>query len=51
MALLPSPITHSGFRRAWEIASDLFIATAVLWTLPLVLALIAALVKAFAGTA
>lgn len=49
MAVLPSPITPTGFRRAWEVVSDLFIATAVLWTLPLLLALIGALVKAFAG--
>ena len=37
MAVLPSPVTHSGWRRLWEVASDLLIATALIWTLPLLL--------------
>ena len=37
MAVLPSPVTHSGWRRVREIAADLLIATAIIWTLPLLL--------------
>ena len=37
MALLASPVTHSGWRRLGEIASDFLIATALIWTLPLLL--------------
>jgi hypothetical protein len=37
MALLPSPVIRSGWRRLWEVASDLLIATALIWTLPLLL--------------
>ena len=41
-----SPIaTASWFERAWEIASDLLIATALMWTLPLLLAAAAALFR------
>ena len=35
MSALPSPVTRRGLRRMWEIASDLLIATALIWTLPL----------------
>jgi hypothetical protein len=47
MSLSPaSPIaTESWFRRAWEVVSDLLIATALVWTLPLLLAAAAALLR------
>lgn len=43
---LPSPIvTRSRIGRAWDVASDLLIATALLWTLPLLLAAAAVAVR------
>ncbi len=45
--LLPSPVTHSGWRRIWEIASDLLIATALVWTLPLLVGAVSAVVRLF----
>lgn len=47
MSVLPSPVTHSGLRQVWDVASDLLIATAVIWALPLLLAAIGAVVKFF----
>jgi hypothetical protein len=44
MAVLPSPIRHSRLRQVWEVASDLLIATALIWTLPLLLGGIGALI-------
>lgn len=43
MSVLPAPVTHSGLRQIWEVASDLMIATALIWTLPLLLAALRAL--------
>ena len=43
-ALTPVP-TPSRLARAWELASDVVIATALLWTVPLLLGLATALVR------
>ena len=45
MSVSQSPTTISGPRRAWEVVSDLLIATALIWSLPLLLAAIAAVLK------
>lgn len=45
MSILPSPSTHSRLRQVWEIASDLLIATALIWTLPLLLGAVRAAVR------
>lgn len=45
MSVLPSPMSYTGLRRAWEVASDLLIATALIWTLPLLLGAVAAVVR------
>ena len=45
MAVLPSPVTHSGWRRLWEVGSDLVVATAVIWSLPLLLGAVQAIAK------
>ena len=50
MSALPTPVTHSRRGQAWEIASDLLIATALIWTLPLVLGAVGALVRVLGGT-
>ena len=47
MSVLPSPVTHSRLGQVWGIAFDLLIATAVIWTLPLLLGAAGALVKFF----
>ena len=40
-----SPVlTRSWFGRAWEITSDLLIATAIIWALPLLLGIVVAVV-------
>ena len=49
MSALPSPIARSGFQRMKEVASDLLIATAVIWVLPLLLGAAAALVYLLTG--
>ena len=50
MSVLPAPIvTYSRLGRTWEIASDLLIATAVIWVLPLLLAAVAAVVMLVVG--
>jgi hypothetical protein len=36
---------RSWFGRAWEVASDLLIATAALWALPLLLGVVTAVVR------
>jgi hypothetical protein len=36
---------HSWLGRAWEVASDLLIVTAVVWALPLLLGVITAVVR------
>lgn len=38
---LPSPTTSRGFSRAREVFSDVVIATALIWALPLLLAVVA----------
>ena len=43
MSALPSPVTHSRLRQVWEVASDLLIATALIWTLPRLLGAVGAL--------
>lgn len=45
MSALPSPSAHSGLRGVWEVVSDLLIATALIWTLPLLLGAVSALVR------
>jgi hypothetical protein len=45
MSVLPAPVTHSGFRLVWEAASDLLIAAALVWTLPLLLGAAGALFR------
>lgn len=49
MSVLPSPVVHSRLWQAWEVVSDLLIATALIWTLPLLIAAVAALVTALLG--
>jgi hypothetical protein len=43
--MAPSPIRQSRWRHAWEITSDLLIATALIWTLPLLLGALGAVVN------
>jgi len=44
--VLTSPIViHSWFGRAWQVGSDLLVATALIWTLPLLLGAAAALLR------
>ena len=50
MSALPSPVTRSGLSQAWDVASDLLIATALIWTLPLLLGAAGALVAVLRGT-
>ena len=45
MSVLTSPVTHRGVRRMWDVVSDLLIATAVIWTLPLLLGAINVVVR------
>jgi len=48
--MLASPIVvRSWFGRAWVVTSDLLIATALIWTLPLLLGAAAAAVKLLLG--
>jgi 2-hydroxychromene-2-carboxylate isomerase len=49
MTLLPSPVTHVGWRRVREIAADLLIATALIWTLPLLLGAVSAIAGLLVG--
>jgi hypothetical protein len=42
---LTSLVTRSWFEQAWDVLSDLLIATALIWTLPLLLGAAAALVR------
>jgi len=49
MSTLPTPIVHSGLRGGWDVASDLLIATALIWTLPLLLGAVVALVNRLLG--
>ena len=45
MSVLPSPAISHSVGRATEIASDLLIATTVIWALPLLLAAAAGIVR------
>ena len=38
-------LTHPRLWKAWEIASDLLIVTALIWALPLLLGIVGAVVK------
>jgi hypothetical protein len=38
-------LAHPRLGKVWEIASDLLIATALIWTLPLLLGIVGAFVK------
>jgi hypothetical protein len=49
MSTLPTPIVHSGLRGVWDVVSDLLIATALIWTLPLLLGAVVALVNRLLG--
>jgi hypothetical protein len=49
MSRLPTPVAHSGLRGVWEVVSDLLIATALIWTLPLLLGAVGALVDRLLG--
>ena len=49
MAVLPSPVTYFGWRRVREVTSDLLIATALIWTLPLLLGAAHAIVNLLIG--
>ena len=50
MSALPSPVVHSGWRQVWDVTSDLLIATALIWTLPLLLGAARALVNVLSAT-
>jgi hypothetical protein len=45
LEMVPSPIRQSRWRQAWQIASDLLIATALIWMLPLLLGALGAVVN------
>ena len=45
MSALPSPVSYSRSRQAWNVASDVLIATALIWSLPLLLGVVRAVVK------
>ena len=49
MSVLPSPVTHSRLWQVWEAASDLLIAIALIWTLPLLLGVLGAVVGLLAS--
>jgi hypothetical protein len=50
MSVLPSPVIHSRLWQVWDVASDLLIATALIWTLPLLVGAVGALVRILLGT-
>ena len=50
MSALPSPAIHSRWWQMWDVASDLLIATTLIWTLPLVLGAVGALAAFLSGT-
>ena len=45
MTALQGPVAESRLARVWSVASDLFIATAVIWAIPLALGAIAAVAR------
>ena len=46
-----APVSRTWLARAWEVASDLVIATALVWALPLLLAAAAAVLRLVMGAA
>jgi hypothetical protein len=50
MSALPSPITPSRWQRGRTLAADLLIATALIWTLPLLLGAVVAVVTFVFGS-
>jgi len=40
-----APVSRTWFAQAWEVASDLVLATALIWTLPLLLGAVVAIVR------
>ena len=44
-----APVSRTWLARAWEVASDLVIATALVWALPLLLAAVAAVLSLVLG--
>lgn len=45
MFILPSPVNRSRSRQVWDVGSDLLIATALIWALPLLLGVAVAVVN------
>ena len=45
MTALPSLVNRSRWEQAWDVFSDLMIATALIWTPPLLLGAASALIK------
>lgn len=45
MSVLPSPVRRTRLWHAWDIASDLLIATALIWTLPLLFGAVSAAIN------
>ncbi len=45
MTALQGPVAESRFARAWSVASDVLIVTAVIWAIPLLLGAAAALFR------
>ena len=45
MSVLPSPVSRSRSRQVWDVASDVLIATALIWALPLLLGVVSAVVN------
>ena len=49
MSALPSPVRHSRWQHARTVVADLLIATALIWTLPLLLGVVVAVVSYVLG--
>jgi len=45
MSVLPSPVSPSWSRQVWDVVSDLLIATALIWALPLLLGVVGGVVN------
>jgi len=45
MSLLPSPVSRSRSQQVWDVASDVLMATALIWALPLLLGVAGAVVN------
>ena len=50
MSLLPDPVIQSRLSQLWEVASDLLIAIGLIWTLPILLGVVGALVNVLVET-